>query len=533
MSRRMPRIAHMACVLALAAAVGGPAVAQSVPEHRVLRVVPFADLATIDPINTTAGNVQSHAVMIYDFLFGRTVAGDVRPQMVESWSTSADGLTWRFKLRDVLLFHDGAAVTSEDVIASLKRWGARDPHGRQITAVTESMTAVDGRTFEWRLKQPYGLMLEALSKSGSNVPAIMPRRVAETDPFKNLTDPVGSGPFVFVKDEWKPGSKAVYVKNTKYVPRAEPPDGTAGGKIVHFDRVEWLTLSDPQAAVFALQNGEVDFIENTPVDLIPDLRKRGIGLQVTNTLGHQGMLRMNHLHPPFDDARARRALLYLVDQPNYLKAMWGDADIWKPCRAFLVCGSPLASEAGVEADFGKSREKARQLLADAGYKGEPIVLMQPTDIAFLSNATLLLAQDLRSIGANVDVQSMDFSTLAQRRANRKPPSEGGWHIALTWWNGISSSDPVGNVPLNANCDKAWPGWPCDTAHQKLIDDFPLITDAAAKKAQAEKIQSSAMTLVPYVPLGMWFQPVAFSPRLKGLIPVPGAMVFWNAEKQPK
>ena len=507
--------------------------AQTIPEHRIIRVVPFADLATIDPITTTAGNVQSHAVMIYDFLFGRDANQAPKPQMVDTWTSSADGLVWRFTLRTGLAFHDGAPVTSDDVVASLKRWSARDPHGRQLAASTDAMTVVDAKTFEWKLKQPYGLMLEALSKTGSNVPAIMPKRIAETDPFKNITDPVGSGPFVFAKDEWKPGAKAVYLRNTKYVPRSEPPSGTSGAKIVNVDRVEWLTLGDPQAAVFALQNGEVDFIENTPVDLIPDLKKRGIGLQVTNTLGHQGMLRPNHLHAPFDNPKARRALLYLVDQPTYLKAMWGASDIWKPCRAFLVCGSPLASEAGVEPDFGMAREKAKQLLADSGYKGETIVIMQPTDIAFLSNASLLLAQDLRSIGAKVDLQSMDFSTLAQRRANRKPPAEGGWHIAFTWWNGVSSSDPVGNVPLNANCDKAWPGWPCDAAHQKLIDDFPLITDPAAKQAQAEKIQASGMQLVPYVPVGMWFQPVAFSPKLSGLIPVPGAMVFWNARKAEK
>ncbi len=507
--------------------------AQTIPEHKILRVVPFADLATIDPITTTAGNVQSHAVLIYDFLFGRDAQQVPKPQMVETFSVSPDGLVWRFSLRDGLAFHDGAPVTPDDVIASLKRWGARDPHGRQLAASTDTMSAIDAKTFEWKLKQPYGLMLEALSKSGSNVPAIMPKRVADTDPFKNITDTTGSGPFVFVKDEWQPGAKAVYVRNTKYVPRKEPADGTTGAKIVNFERMEWLTLGDPQAAVFALQNGEVDFIENTPVDLIPDLKKKGIGLQVTNTLGHQGMLRMNHLHAPFDNVKARRALLYLVDQPKYLKAMWGDADIWKPCRAFLVCGSPFASDAGVEADFGTARDKAKQLLADGGYKGETIVLMQPTDIAFLANATLLLAQDLRSIGAVVDVQSMDFSTLAQRRANRKPPAEGGWHIALTWWNGVSSSDPVGNVPLNANCDKAWPGWPCDAAHQKLIDDFPLLTDPAQKMAQAVKIQASGMALVPYVPLGMWFQPVAFSPKLSGLIPVPGAMVFWNAKKAEK
>ncbi len=506
--------------------------AQAVPEAKIIRVVPFADLATIDPITTTAGNVQSHATNVYDFLFGRDGKQVPQPQMVDTWSMSADGLLWRFTLRDGLAFHDGAPVTSDDVIASLKRWGARDAHGRQLIGATDTMTAVDAKTFEIKLKQPYGLMLDALSKTGSNVPAIMPKRIAETDPTKNITDATGSGPFIFVREEWKPGAKAVYVRNTKYVPRKEPTDGMAGAKIVNFDRMEWLTLADSQAAVFALQNGEVDFIENTPVDLIPQLKQKGIGLQVTNAFGHQGILRPNHLHPPFNDVKGRRALQYLIDQPRYLAAMWGASDIAKPCQAFLVCGSALASEAGADADFGKAREKAKALLAEAGYKGETLVILQPTDITFLGNASLLLAQDLRAIGATVELQPMDWPTVGQRRANKKPPAEGGWHLVFSWWNGVSMSDPVGNVPLASTCDKAWPGWPCDAAHQALLDAFPSITDGAAKKAHAEKIQLSAMALVPYVQVGMWSQPVAFSPKVSGLLPVPGAMVFWNAKKAP-
>jgi peptide/nickel transport system substrate-binding protein len=311
------------------------------------------------------------------------------------------------------------------------------------------------------------------------------------------------------------------------VPRSETPSGTAGAKIVNVDRIEWINIPDQQAAIFALENGEVDFVENTPVDLIPELKKKGIQMQVTNTLGHQGMLRMNHLYPPFNDARARRALLYLVNQPSYLKAMWGDADIWKRCYAFFVCGSPLGSEAGSEPDFGKAKTKAKNLLSEAGYRGEPIVLLQPTDIAFLSNATLLLAQDLKSIGVAVEVLPMDYSPMVQRRTNKNPPTENGWHILFTWWNGVSSSDPVGNVPLSASCDKAWPGWPCDTAHQALVDEFGRTADAAKRHEPAVKIQESAMRIVPYVPLGVWYQPVSLTSRLKGLIPVPGAMVFWN------
>jgi len=529
-----PRILIAAGLAAGFAAFAAGASAQA-PAPKTLRIVPFADMQTIDPINTTAGNVQSHAMHVYDFLFGRDEAQKPQPQMVDTWSVSADGLSWSFTLRDGLVFHDGQPVTSEDVIASLRRWGARDPYGRQIMALTQEMAARDAKTFDWRLSRPFSLMLEALSKSTSNVPAIMPRRIAATDPMQGITDATGSGPFIFAREEWVPGSKIVYRRNPEYRPRAEPPSGSAGAKIAKVDRIEWRIISDPQSAVFALINGEVDFLENPPTDLIPDLKARGATFTTTNALGFQGMIRMNHLHPPFDDVRARRALLYLADQETYLRGMFGEprsdgVETWRVCRAFFNCGGPFATDAGAEPDFGRNKAKARALLAEAGYKGEPIVLLHPTDIPFLSAATQLFAQDLASIGVNVRMQAMDFATMAQRRANRAAPAQGGWHLGLTWWNGAGSMDPVGNVPMQASCEKAWPGWPCDGAHQALIDAFAATKTDDERMKAAVAVQESAYKFVPYVPFGQWFQPVAHSAKLKGLPIVPGVMAFWGVEK---
>ena len=505
--------------------------AQKTLAQKTLRIVPFADLQVLDPINTTAGNVQSHAMHVYDFLFGRDAQQIPRPQMVETHTVSDDGLTWTFTLRDGLKFHDGADVTTEDVIQSLKRWGARDPYGRQIIGLTNTLTANNAKTFTWTLTKPFSLMLEALSKSTSNVPAIMPKRIAETDPLKSITETIGSGPFIFVKEEWVPGSKVVYRKNPDYIPRKEPSSGSAGAKIAKVDRIEWRIIADPQSAVFALINGEVDYLENPPTDLIPDLKAKGAAFTTTNALGFQGMMRMNHLHPPFNNVKARQALLYLVNQENYLRAMFGEPENWRVCRAYFNCGGPFATDAGAQPDFGKNKDKAKALLAEAGYKGEPLVLLHPTDISFLSAATQLLAQDLKSIGVNVEMQAMDFATMAQRRANKALPAQGGWHLGLTWWNGAGSMDPVGNVPMQASCDKAWPGWPCDAAHQALIDAFAATTTNDQRMKAAVAVQESAYTFVPYVPFGQWFQPVAHSPKLKGLPIVPGVMAFWNVEKE--
>lgn len=499
-------------------------------EGGVVRVVPHADLQNLDPINTTAGIAQSHGLMVYDLLFGRDAKLQPLPQMIESFEVDQSGLVYRFRLRDGLAFHDGASVTTADVIASLKRWGARDTYGRQIFGATASLDAIDAQSFVWTLRHRYGLLLDALAKSGGNIPAIMPARVAATDPFKAITETVGSGPFIFSKEEWQPGSRVVYRRNSAYRPRPEPAEGTAGGKRVKVDRVEWVNVADAQTAINALVAGEIDYVENPPADYLPILRSRGMSVVTTNQLGFQGMLRMNHLHPPFDQPKARQALLYLVDQEEHMRAMFSDPSLWRTCHAFFVCGSPLETDAGVDAQFGKDPEKAKRLFAEAGYAGQPLVIMHPTDVGTMNAATLVLADELKRIGIKVELQAMDFATMAQRRANKKSPAEGGWNIGFTYWNGLGASDPIGNAPMQASCDKAWPGWPCDAEHQALIDAFPLAQKLEERRTIAAQIQQSAYRLVPYVPIGQWFTPIAHGPSLKGVLPVPQVMVFWNLEK---
>jgi peptide/nickel transport system substrate-binding protein len=496
--------------LAGAASLTGVMVAGCTPpdDTGVLRAVLHADLQSLDPVVTTIGIVQRHAFMVYDFLFGRDATGVPKPQMVDQWSVSDDNLSWEFSLRKDLVFHDGAPVTADDVVASLRRWGARDAYGRQIFAVTERLEAIGEKQFVWQLNEPYGLLLHALSKTGGPVAAIMPARVAMTGPTTPIEDSTGSGPFVFDRDAWVPGAKVVYRRNAAYVPRAEAPNGTAGGKNVYVDTVEWINIRDPQSAVLALANGEIDFVENPAPEFLPLLRDAGVVIQRTDTLGFQGMLRMNHLHPPFDDERARQALLYLIDQERYLQAMFGDPQVTQACHAFFVCGSPLESNAGVPDGIGKDLDKARRLMQEAGYDGRPLVILHPTDIQFMNLATLVLAEDLKSIGVNVDLQAMDFGAMGSRRVNRSAPEAGGWHIGLTYWPGGNIADPVGNVPMQANCDQAWPGWPCDDEHQAMID------------------------AVPYVPIGQLFVPVAYSPRISGVLAVPGTTVLWNIDKGP-
>jgi peptide/nickel transport system substrate-binding protein len=497
-----------------------------------LRVIPHADLKNTDPIWTTAYITRNHGYMIYDTLFALNEKLEPQPQMVETWHVSSDGLLYTFTLRAGLKWHDGAPVRAADCVASIKRWGKRDGMGQKLMEFTAALEAVDDRTFTLKLKEPYGLVLHSLGKLSSNVPFMMPERFAQTDAFTQIPENIGSGPFKFVKEEWVPGNKVVYVRNPDYVPRSEPPSFAAGGKRVLVDRVEWLYIPDPATAQAALAAGEVDYYETPPIDLLPLMEKDpDIKIAVVDPLGTQGWLRPNHLHPPFNDKRARQALLWMVKQEDYLRAVVGNDKFWRTCGAYFMCGTPLETDVASEALMQQDLEKAKQLMKEAGYKGEPIVILDPTDIPILHGATLVTAQMLRKIGVNVQVQAMDWSTLTSRRAEKKPPAEGGWHIFHTWATGADVSSPVNNIGVSGGCEaKAWFGWPCDERLETLRDTWARATEPAKQKEIAVELQRVAYDTVPYVNYGQWFLPTAYRKSLQGVIISPVAL-FWNISKQ--
>src|SRR4029079_3527583 len=285
---------------ALVAALSAPvATAQG---QSVLKFIPQADLRILDPITTTAYITRNHGNMVYDALCEMAAQFQRPPQMVDKYELSSDKLTYTFTLRDGLKFHDGQPVRSADCIASVERWSKRDALGQKLAEVTDSWKAVSDKTFTLKLKRPFPLALEALAKPSSNVPFIMPERIAKTDASTNITEAIGSGPFKFVKEEWVPGSKVVYVKNTDYVPRKEPPSWAAGGKVVKVDRVEWIYIPDSATAASAITAGEVDWWEQMPPDLIPVLRKnKDVKVENIDPLGSMGMIRFNFLHQLFNN----------------------------------------------------------------------------------------------------------------------------------------------------------------------------------------------------------------------------------------
>jgi peptide/nickel transport system substrate-binding protein len=504
--------------------------------QKTITAVMQADVKIFDPIVNTADITSRFALMVFDTLFSLDHNLLPKPQMVGKYEVSADGLTYTFVLRDGLKFHDGTPITADDVVASLKRWWVKDGGGQIIQKYSKDLTAIDSKSFRLVLRQPYGLVLDTLAKPDANVPVIMPKRLAETDPNQAVAEIVGSGPFKFAKDEWVPGSKVVFTKNDDYVPRSEPADGFSGGKVVKVDRVEWVVLPDPQSAIQALNRGQIDFVEIPQVDLLPLLKaNKDVRVEDMHPLGTQGILRINHLQPPFTDVRARHAMQWLVNQRDFMTAAIGDPSLWKICGSFLICDEPMAFNDGADMlnqDIPNEERaaKAKELLKEAGYKGEPVVLLDPANYPAFHAANLVFSEALKRAGVNVQLDTMDWSTLVTRRTKKDPAGQGGWSIFFTSNGGLEASNPAFNISTSAGCDKAWWGWPCDPKLEELRSQWALATSLDDRKKIAQQIQVVATDDVIYIPWGVWKTPSAMRTSLKNILKVPDSIVFWNVEK---
>ena len=524
----MKRLASVVLALLLGLPSG---IALAATPGKTLRLIAQADLRVLDPIWTTATITRNYGYMVYDTLFALDSHFEPQPQMVDRWTVSDDKLTYTFTLRDGLKFDDGQPVKSADCVASLERWSKRDSLGQTVASVLAAYKIIDDKTFAIVLKQPFPLLIDALAKPDSNVPFIMPQRVAETSADQQIKDTTGSGPYKFVKSEWEPGHKVVFVKNPEYVPRKEPPSWAAGGKVARVDRVEWLYIPDPGTALAAFTAGEADWWENPSPDFYPLLaRDPNVTLIQGSPFGVAGLLRFNQLLPPFDNEKMRQALLYAVDQSEYMAAVAGDQKYWHTCYSFYSCGGPMASDAGAKPLEGpRDLAKAKELIKEAGYHGEKVVLLDPTDFPTLHALAQVTNDLLRQLGIHVELQAMDWGTLVSRRASKAPIDQGGWNIFLTTFPGIAILDPAVNAPLRANGAAAWFGWPNDPIIEKFRNAWIAAPGLAQRKAIAADLQREAFKSVPYIPTGEYSARTAFHKDLVG-VDIGPALFMWNVTK---
>lgn len=516
----------------MAAALALPMAAAAQSDPNVIRVAPAGDLRVLDPIWTSAAITLNHGQMIYDVLLTTDSKLNPQPQMAEAWTVSDDRMTWTFTLRPGLAFHDGTPVTAEDVVASIRRWAVRVTPGQLLFSRVKSFTATGPRTLVLELKEPFGPVLEALS-SPVLAPFIMRAADAATDPFQQVRTTVGSGPYRFETGEHRQGDRVVYTRNPAYVPREGAPDGYAGGKIAHIPRVEWVYLPDQTTQTQAIIKGEIDVIETLQSDLVALLRRnRDVVVRVLNTTGSIGHIRPNTLQPPFNHPKARQALLALINQDDYIAATAPDPSMGQPCRSLFTCGTPLESNVGLEQFARPNPERARALLAEAGYRGEPVVLLDPADQPAIHAIALVTADALRRIGVNVQVETMDWSSKVTRRNNKGPVGPGlqGWNLAFTTWGGFTFASPLTNTPLVSSCDgRNMYGWPCDEDMERLRGAYLNAQTPEAQREVVEALQRRYLEMVPYVNTGIFQQASAWRRELSGLRAT-FYPVYWNVQR---
>jgi peptide/nickel transport system substrate-binding protein len=517
--------------VALGGGLATPHVARAQTTN-TLRFIPQADAAILDPTITTGLVNRNHGFLIFDTLYGIDLSGKTQPQMVAGHKVEDDGKLWTMTLRDGLRFHDDTPVLARDVIASLKRWASRDAFGNSLFAAVDEISAPDDKTVRWRLKRPFPMLPEALGKVGAIVAFIMPERLASGDSAIAVKELVGSGPFKFRRDQLVPGALLVYEKFAGYVPNPTGPTSLlAGPKVANFDRVEWRVVPDGATAGAALQRGEVDWWDQPIFDLLPQLRRdKNLTVDVLDPYGNVAVLRFNHTMPPFDNPAIRRAVLGAVNQRDYMTAVAGDdQSMWRDKIGFFAPGGVMANDAGMSALSGAtSIADSKKALADAGYNGEKVLLMAPSDFPVINAMSEIAADMLRKLGMNLDYRTMDWGSMLTRMANRNPPDKGGYNVFCTYSAGVTQLNPSAHNFLRGSGDKATFGWSTSPELERLRNTWFDAPDAAAQKAIGVEMQKQAFIDVPYVPLGLFYQPTAYRKDITGVLK--GLPLFWNVRR---
>ena len=527
--RSLLKAAAAAPVLTLAA----PALVRA-QSQTTLRFIPQSDLAFLDPHIVASWAPRNHAHMVFDSLYGLNDQYRPAAQMSAGHSVENDGKLWKITLREGLLWHDGHSVRAADCVASIKRWGVRHSFGQLLMEATDELSAPDDKTIQFRLKQPFPMLIEALSPVTGPMCAMMPERLAQTDPYKPIPEIIGSGPFRYLADQRVPGARNVYRKFDLYVPRphGEGTGWTADPKIVHFDEVVWNTIPDSATAAAALERGEQDWWEFANPDLLPQLRSnKDIRDEVTDKSGVVTFLRPNSLQAPFNNPAVRRAVMGAIDQTMFMQSITSDAALYNTPLGFFCPGSPMASDAGM-AVLTAPRDMARskRALEQAGYKGEKVTLMVGSDIVWVKNLCDVAADVMTQLGMNVDYVSTDWGTIMSRRQKKGPVAEGGWSCFVSGQQGVDWLSPPTNNQIRASGTGAGSqaGWPDSPKLEKLRSAWLDAPDPGRQKQLAADLQRQAFQDLPYFPLGQYFQATAYRSDITGINS--GFATFWNVRR---
>jgi peptide/nickel transport system substrate-binding protein len=291
-------------------------------------------------------------------------------------------------------------------------------------------------------------------------------------------------------------------------------------------------MPDPATAAAALQNGEVDWWENPITDLVPVLKSnRNIAVDIADPLGNIGSFRMNHLYPPFNNVKARRAVLMAMNQEDYMRALVGDDNsLWKSLPGFFTPDTPLYTEEGGDILKGKrDLTAAKKLLTESGYSGEPVTCLVAQDQPITKAMGDVTADLLKQLGMNVDFVATDWGTVGTRRALKSAPGQGGWQMFHTWHAGADCLNPAAYPAIRANGDKAWFGWPTSAPVEKEVTAWFEAKSLEEEKTSIKRLNTAAFEDVIYAPTGFFLGYTAWRKNISGIAkgPLP---FFWGVSK---
>ena len=515
----------------LLAPLAAPSLAMA-QNKRTLRFVPAAGgVSILDPVWIVGWPTLTFGLAMWESLYSVDEHLVPRPQMADGHVVDDDGKRWTIRLRDGLRFHDNEPVLARDCVASIKRWMARDSVGRTTLATRlDAIEAPDDRTIVFRLKRPFRHLPYVLGKSSPNILPIMPARIAATDPNNQITEIIGSGPFRFLPGEFVAGTVAVQTRFEAYQPRNEKPSGLAGGRVARVDRVEWLGILDASTAVNALLTGEVDWLETPSTDLLGLLRQnRSVVVDSFNPLGVLPLLRPNHAAGPTANPAVRRAIMAAIDPREVMEATFGgDTAGWSAPAGVYTPGSMAASDAGFQYLGPKPPAEIKAMLAAAGYKGEPIVLLHPADWPANGAMCELIAHRLREAGLNLDDQIMDTATMSMRRNKKEPPDQGGWSLYIVYVPGAGHVSPLVAQGLRTGA-AAISGWPGNPRMEELRERWIETDDPATQQSITREAQDIALSDVIFSPLGHHIPKSAWRSNISGILKSPEPLM-WNVSK---
>ena len=514
MRRRAGRTIALGALLVLLALAFGTMIEGQTPRRGgTLRIANVGEPPTLDYSATTVGVTSNISMAMFETPFAFDANWRPQPMLVESHAVSQNGLTHTFKLRRGVLFHNGKEMTSEDVAASLTRWGKVGSRGAVVFRHVEAVTAPDKYTVVMNLKEPFAPLLAFLALP-SSAAAIMPKEIAEATPTGPVTQFVGTGPFRFV--EWLPNRHVKLARWDRYSARSEASSGYAGRREALVDEVIYYPVGNVATRIAGVQAGDYDLADDIAQDLYAQLKGDARVVPEVHQPGTWLVFFFNKKEGLMANVKLRQAVMAALTMQPILQVTFGNPDLFQLTPSIYPKGTPWYSEVGAPWYNQGSAEKAKQLAAEAGYKGEPIRWLTTQQYPWMYKSSTVAADQMRKAGFNVDQQVYEWAGVVERRAK---PAE--WEMFTTGH---------GFVPDPALIDvfsPTYPGWWESPAKNQLLQDFNRTVEPQARQQIWQKLQELVFTEGGWAKTGDFYFVRLRSKALEGYKPIGIGMVVWN------